>query len=640
MDVDNARSSRDIKDLEVTSNASTIHTMSIIIKRWMRMFVVFAVSMVISSRHRFGEIMPKEVELMNSQIGYATRRFDSSGVLPLPGLILYLIHSICSFVGIPWDLSSVHTYRLASQVLFSISMAQVYELSREAYSSKISWIIALSHILLSARDRSIFVASDLLSVYLAFLGLAQLKKQRIIASGILLGFSVSSGWAALLIMLPMIMLYLTSMFSFVTDSRNALRTAMCMVFKRAIVFVAVPMSIYLLSFYAQYAIQNIHSEHAKGFSIEFQASLHGSTNTPSDKYLMDRSNVSILNQKHRSYLVMKDGMLTCSEHQDSSSTWTIIKLHLMSSKESSTEEDRYIQNGDLVKIVNTDTAMCLRVASQDKEDKFKSVVGFAQAESQADEDDIWQVIGDSYIFSRTSLIRFKYYKTSAELCVRNLCTNNDGDNSGGPNDKKELLQSADASLHSSHDSRLFYISDNRNHEFFRARFSDGRPKQSVFYFPAKGLFAKTVEHHLKSLFHRQLSDSTWNVLRRYFTALLSKNALYSIDSSLLLDLLVSAASISFVLVIVINHVLYMKYGVNIMRRFSGIDASADHVFVSIAYVCAIFASVTFGVGNYFAKILNVWIALGFVSFCGVWYVIVAFSIVAALSVNAFISSNI
>ncbi|KAH9411239.1 hypothetical protein HK407_06g10680 [Ordospora pajunii] len=640
MDAGNGTATRSIKDREVVSNASRINTMRANIKSWMHMLVVFAVSMAISSRHRLGATTPDEAELMNSQMAYAARRFEPSGGMPLPGLLLYAMHLICSSVGIPWDLSSIHTYRLVSQVLFSISMVKVQELSRETYSSKISWIIALSHSLLLARDRSTFIASDLLSVYFALLGLVQLKRQRILASGVLLGLSLSSGWGVLLIMLPMVMLYLISMFSFVTDSRNALCTAAGMMLRRIMAFVAIPMSIYLLSFYAQYAIQSMHSEHAKGFSIEFQATLHGSTSTLSDRYLMDRSTVAILNQKHRSYLAMKDSVLVCSADKDSSSMWTIIKLHLMSNKGPSTEEDRYIQNGDLIKVVNTDTAMCLRVASPDKDDKFKNVVGFAQAESQADEDDIWQVIGDAYILSRTSLVRLKHYKTSTELCVRNLWASNDGNSHNShETHESESLKSANASLHSSQDSRLFYISDNRNHEFFRTKFPDGRPKQSVLYFPAKGFFAKTVEHHMKSLFNHQLSGNAWSALRRYYTAVLSKNVVHSIGSGVLLDFAVYTASISFVLVLIANHVLYMKYGVSIMRRFSGMDANADHVFASMAYICAMLASITLGFGDSFAKVLNIWIALGFVSFCGVWYVIAAFSIVAALSISTLTSTN-
>lgn len=559
-----------------------------------------------------------EAELVDALGAYEDGRFGFHRHLPLPALLCHAAHSIATHLNMPLLSLASRSPRLISLVLFITKMLQVSWLSRERHGRMVSCIAVATHAIgLLANTQAMFLTDELLSLCLLACALVQLKKGHSTVSGLLVGLSVASGWASLSVIAPLAVAHAADVFSTLVDPRERVSKGILKLVKGCAVFVLLPTLIYLLSFLAHYSIQRLHTDGARGFSVEFQAALQGSVQEPADKYLMDRSIVTILNQKHGVYLGMRGDVPSCSRERTEGSMWTIVKVHPSNSGEGIGKDDRYIRHGDLVKVVAFVSSMCLRVVAEDTEDKFRKVLGFAQQDDDADENDIWQVIGDGDVVSRTSLIRLRHYKTAVDLCVRNLRKPDQDE------DNEDIEKIVSGSVYSDTRSRMFYISDNRNHDFFKKNFSDHRPRETVLAFPAKGFLARVLEHHSKLV---NSPSRQWALARRHSLLPLQGGGRYLVEHSLAFDIFTAVSSLLLPLALLLNHVSWRKYG-------KGFVARRDDVLVCVMYFSAVLAELALNTGQILSGALRIWMALSLLSLLGARAVLVFFSIFLSLSVQ-------
>lgn len=532
-----------------------------------------------------------EMDFIHSIGSYRSRTFYFYRNLPLPGLIYHAIHSLSTHLY-PFSLV-FGNIRIINFALLVLALLGTSSLSQTAFQGPLSWIAVLTYILgLSADSSIILLTNDLLAILFLVAGLMQLRRSSW-ATGLFLGLSVSCSWTSLCIYPPLIILHLVSQFRFLVNPANHVHRAFLKTFRLALAFVLAPLSIYLVSFWLHYRIQECLG--ASDFSIEFQATLKNSTLDAADRYLMDRSIVTILNQKHNTYLAMENDHPFGSPAKSEASMWTIVKVHVDETGNAKiAEEHRYVNHGDLVKIIGFSSSRCLKVAKDDSEDKFKAVVGSAQTHDSAEEDEIWQVIGDGSVVARQSLIRFRHYKTGADLCMRDL--QRIGDDSEADDAAEESsTKTVNASMYSEHRSRLFYISDNRNHDFFKKNFPDGRPRRLVLKFPKKSFIQKLLEH--SSRIRRGLREP-WSPLRSH-TLVQLPGGHHRMERNMLLAFASALSSVLLPPLIILNHVSHRKYG-------RSIHISQDTVFACILHLSACVTELFLSTRPMLSEVLGVW----------------------------------
>ncbi|AFN83182.1 dolichyl-phosphate-mannose protein O-mannosyltransferase-like protein [Encephalitozoon romaleae SJ-2008] len=568
--------------------------------------------------NRKASITKDEAEFTRSLRSYAAGRFCFYRNLPLPALMSYGLYKVSAYLNTPLLSLALESPRLTSLFLFIMTMTQIHWLARETYSRVPSWIVATVHVIgLLVNTHIIFLTNEMFSIYFLVSGIVQLKKNRTTTSGFLIGLSIASSWASLSILPPLMIFYGLHLFSFVVNPANRIRKAVLKLAKGIAAFILLPASVYTLSFLIHYSIQQQYTDDAEKFSIEFQATLKGSVQEPADRYLMDRSIVTIFNQKHLTYLNMKGGTPSCSDQRTESSMWMMIKVHPTNSTGNVEEEGRYINHGDLVKLVELGSSMCLRVSNEDTEDKFKKVIGFTQQDNEADEEDIWQIIGDGPVVSRSSLIRFRHYKTAMDLCVRNLRKLEEEAKRNG------VEKVVGGSLYSDNKSRLFYISDNRNHDSFKKNFKDGRPKETILSFPQKSFIQKMVEHHKKLMKNPRWQ---WNLIRRYSVLDLKNGGTYLMKHDVLFNALATISSFLLPVVLLLNHICWKKYG-------KGLTTRRDDFFVCIMYFFAILMGFMIDVGKGLTETLKVWMMLSLAFLPGIKPALLLFSIFLSSSIS-------
>lgn len=566
-----------------------------------------------------------EVSFIQSFNSYRNRIFYFHKNLPLPCLMYYGIYRLSTYLH---PLLFPLVFRNIRLVNFSVlvpTITGILWLSRKIYTGAMPWAVVLTYILNFAIDSSaILFTNDLFAVFFTVLGIIQMKKRHELAAGVFLGLSISSSWASLSVHLPLVVTSLTDALVFLADPVNKVHRAMFKMSKRILALILVPVLVYLTSFWIHYSLQEHVSESGSEFSIEFQSTLRSHTHEPADKYLMDRSVVTILNQKHRAYLNMEASEPFGCSVKDEGSMWTIVKVHLDESGGAKVgEEDRYVRDGDFVKIVGFNSNMCLRVVSDDSDDKFKKVLGFHQSGDSADEDDIWQIHGDGYVIARRSLVRFKHYKSSVDLCVRGLQRADDDSEAEDTDGHQRNRRIVSGSLYSESSSRLFYISDNRNHEFFKKNFEDGRPRESVLEFPKKSFVQKLAEHHTKLMRARK---GTWSLFRKHILLPLPGRGHYKLEHNVFFDIASTACSFLLPILISANYIAHKKYGVKMQTE-------RDTMVACVLYVCANAVELVLGTGQMFTSIIRIWVALAFMSLLGTKLTFAFLSVLLSTSVR-------
>lgn len=566
-----------------------------------------------------------EMKFVLSLKSYRNRMFYLHKNLPLPGLVYHGLYCLSVKLYPSMFPLVLNNVRLVNFFFFVLTMFGVFWLSRRIYSGIVPWIVVLTSTVSLSIDYSILLlTNDLLAVFFLVLGMIQLRTGHDMAAGAFLGLSVSCSWTALSVYPPLVIFYAIDLFYFLINPSNKIRKAVLSVVKKIVAFILIPISVYILSFWIHYSIQERSSSDIGRFTIEFQSTFKNDDQEAADKYLMDRSIVTILNQKHVTYLSIENDVSFGSDTKKENSVWTIIKVHLEEAGNAEVgEENRYIKDGDLVKIVGFDSNTCLRIVNDDTDDKFKKVLGFSQSNDVADEEDIWQIYGDGYVVARKSLVRFKHYKTSMYLCVRNPRKDDDSETDADEEQDKDTTKMINGSLYASNESRLFYISDNRNHEFFKKNFEDGRPKETVMEFPRKSFIQKLLEHHNKL---KDIQNESWDPMKRRTSFQLPSGDYYELRNDLFFNVVSTVLSFAFPFLLLINHVLHSKYG-------KGLKIGREAPFICILYLGACLIELSLNIGQSLTNILRTLIVLSTITLFGTRFVLISFSIFLSSSMR-------
>jgi dolichyl-phosphate-mannose-protein mannosyltransferase len=222
----------------------------------------------------------------------------------------------------------------------------------------------------------------------------------------------------------------------------------------------------------------------------------------SDKYLMDRSIITLINVKCRAYLKSEDSAYLGGSMQqivyagyakNESSVWRMIKIHVREDEsvtEIQDEESMFIKSGDYVKFVHMITEKYLHSHNVEsplsKENKFNEVSCYgSERENNTDENDYWKIYSDTeYVETRTSHIKLLHVKTGMYMGMRSP------NNPLAPN-KLEVYTSVEAG----HENRYFMVEDNRIEDYFRDEFTDHKTHEKIHSYKKKGFIQKIVEYN-------------------------------------------------------------------------------------------------------------------------------------------------
>ncbi|KAI4291550.1 hypothetical protein PAPHI01_0824 [Pancytospora philotis] len=310
----------------------------------------------------------------------------------------------------------------------------------------------------------------------------------------------------------------------------------------------------------------------KGFSMERAASLDrtmGGTAlaadaaSSTDAYVMDRSIISLVNLKHRTFINHPSEQNTgrvCS--------FEIQKIH---QEDFSGEEPRFIENGDTIKLrhIDSDTFLGIQKAPEGSE-KFADAY-FGEFEN---DHDMWRVECDGMLRARSELLRLVHTGTGLVLC----CT------------KSGRSTSLHGSVYAEKSSRLFCIVSNSNHTFFKTNFSSPLKDLQVHGYFAHGYLKRLAEYAFNKLGSSQLSA------QKVFD---SRSARATIFCSYVLraNLVLSAVSI---ILLLLNYVSLRRYkrsvnvlGVEYLYAFLFLGHTFGALFAAIDWYMLLYTSVAF-----------------------------------------------
>ncbi|ELA41503.1 uncharacterized protein VICG_01487, partial [Vittaforma corneae ATCC 50505] len=228
-------------------------------------------------------------------------------------------------------------------------------------------------------------------------------------------------------------------------------------------------------------VRNTHSQESLGFSLPFQSSLknfditqgfinsHSPNNSlETDLYVMDRSIISVMSKKHNAFF-------SIGESVEGSKKFTrFCEIHKIHGQDFDDEEPRFIKDGDYVKFKHIEEDKFVGMKRNDSDQKF---VELSAGTFESDED-LWQIVTDGYLKTRFSEVEFKNVNSGDQLCAKMV------------KDQPSL----NASFYSDVKSRVFYIADNVNHDYFKANFHDYRTRITTNEYPTHSFFKKLQEY--------------------------------------------------------------------------------------------------------------------------------------------------
>ena len=310
-------------------------------------------------------------------------------------------------------------------------------------------------------------------------------KKKYFISGIFLGLALSSDRSSLLFFVPILILTFQHFISFAINPYNCVWNIFKMLFSIIIYLLILPFSTFVLLFSADLAIRKLFSAEAARYSLYFQFSLQNFKfgphffskkiinkikYEPTDKYVMDRSVISIMNIKHRRFIEYsgKDSASTCQ--------FEIRKVYAEDNEKSN---DRFIIDQNIVKIVEVNSGDTLGIPENTQEPKLYD----ATFGTFAGDRDLWVLECEKNLSARETVFKLRNAKTGLFLGARML--------------KTELL--LHGSIYSEKSSREFIIATNTNHEYYATLSDDSSVWNKTESFPALPFLHMLYEHSMMHL---------------------------------------------------------------------------------------------------------------------------------------------
>lgn len=275
-----------------------------------------------------------------------------------------------------------------------------------------------------------------------------------------------------------------SLYAKMIDPRNSSKTIIRECLKAFALIIIAPACIFLASAWLDLMIRDRHSIMSLSYSIPFQSSLRdfdvqkGFSGAHSEmvlekpsetfEYVMDRSIVSLLSKKHKSFFQANGTVLGSNEPVH------FCEIHKIHETDFDTEEPRFIKNGDYVKFKDLSKDTFVGVERKDPDAKFIDL----SLRSFENDEDLWEVECDGYLRARSAEVRFRNVKSGDYLNARKI---------------KNTSQLT-GSYYSETSSRVFFIASNENHEYYRLSFEDTRARSIIKSLPKSSRMALLSEY--------------------------------------------------------------------------------------------------------------------------------------------------
>ncbi|KCZ81136.1 hypothetical protein H312_01428, partial [Anncaliia algerae PRA339] len=221
------------------------------------------------------------------------------------------------------------------------------------------------------------------------------------------------------------------------------------------------------------------SKESKEMSLEYKSGM-SNMYEPSDKYILDKALITLINQRSQSLLTF-DEIITGKPIKNENSIFQLIKIHVENENyDPSDKNNFFIRNKDYVKLMHYSTKKYIRTdVPPETKEKFFSLE-LKNTDDQTDDGDFFQIFfDDDSLKSRTTIFRLRHLLSGKELGIKL--------------DKSTVAVSGDSNI----STRKFYIEDCFNDPYFKYNFKNKKVKEKVLFFPKLSKIQMIVEYHLK-----------------------------------------------------------------------------------------------------------------------------------------------
>lgn len=426
-----------------------------------------------------------ERTLWESVLSIVDRKFSGTDPLPLPSYVFYLLNPTCIY--------QVHVSICLFLFIISgmVALGIVVSQQPAGQSLFIFCLCMLSFSLLyifSALSNAFFL------LCLFNTTLYTICREYSWISALLMGVLMASDSSAI----PLVMLVriraVCSVYRLAADGKVPIRRVLKALLCSMVKWVVIPLIIYYSSLLANLAIKTEWSEDASNYSLLLQAQLRGFSingklnsqlethshedpeHTGTHSYVMDRSFISIMNHRHRGFILQTVDTEAAEgvRERHAQRYFEIQKVHAEQFEE---EEPRYIKNGDVIKLVGLDgtTAMGIREPEVKIINKKLMDVTF---EEFSESENLWEVACEGYLKIRDTPAEFIHQKRRIPLGCSRL--------------KNDLYLYASSQIERK--SRIFYIVENKNHPYYLESFQDRRAEEETVSFPPLSLYQRFKEY--------------------------------------------------------------------------------------------------------------------------------------------------
>lgn len=404
----------------------------------------------------------------------------------------YTGHVILRSISVILQITSlIFTYKtlsfwLSSNTSLLISMFVLFETAFHIHYSLIigdTYIYFYNTMMLYAFSRYYFTRSN----------------TSLLMLGIFYSMSISSKFTALFSVMPYLLWLIYDLYVMAIDKERPLfigrESVLYHSFYRFLCLIALPIGIYLASFYIHFKLQRIYSEDAEIFSLGFQSYFENNLLEESDKFILDRSVVTIINKENMLYIKSEEKnyekgsqeqIVYADAIKNENAIWQLVKVYY-----EGLDKTPFIKNGNYIKIVNLLTEKYLRThnvfAENSYEKKFREVCCHgSQSIGETDDNDIWIIkSADDQIITRKSEFKLIHPATGLFLGVNAL-----------PESKRHDVY---GSVDGAHKYRYFYFEDNKIDNHFKSSVKEPEIKEKICDYPTPKFFNLLYEYHCKML---------------------------------------------------------------------------------------------------------------------------------------------
>jgi hypothetical protein len=269
------------------------------------------------------------------------------------------------------------------------------------------------------------------------------------------------------------------------------------IFKAFLQLIVFPISIFLCIIGMDILLRNRQSKNSSFYTLEFHHSLKSPhmSNTSNniynidyekhyndvynkdeegynvDEYVMDGSFIQIINRKHKSYIKDLENPKATQFRPI-----RIIKIH---QAQFEGEEKRFLRDEDFVELIDEQSGKYITL--QDSDSKFIPL-SYADADNTENNHNVWQISCDGYLTAHNTEFKLRHAKTGLFMGCRKF------------NSYVEMY----GSIVSAIDARVFYISENKNAEYYKIHFKDERCRSLTKGY-TKLSFIDLIKEYIKNI---------------------------------------------------------------------------------------------------------------------------------------------